>query len=318
MKNLILIPLISFTCLTVFASEIDSFTLRSQTLADASNVVNQKANELLNVAISRANRGIPCNEIQFYNELRKEFNNHSKGTLAKYIIATDEFQKHTISRSQSIYKHHTIRDGFLLARKSADKSGTGMGTTMNYNGHYIGSDKFEHMFGQGYFYFNDYYNNEEPLEIVLQKGISRERLQLGGNSLATGVFSYSDLVANFNGMRFWNAILQKNDDILGENLGPYVVCENNLWVQKTQIDFRNYIDAAFDEGMHCSALATQGGFQGVSKSLSDSRQACPLDPSQVEALKAKYDVSMGKGKKIRQFIMNPTNTTHQYKSGWFR
>lgn len=318
MKNLILIPIITLSLVTTKASEIDSFTIRSQMLPDASMVVNQKANELLNVAIARANRGMPCNEIQFLNELRKEFNNHSKGTLAKYIIATDEFEKHIISRSKSIYKYHAVSDGYLLARRSADESGTGMGTTMFFNGHYIGSDKFEHMFGQGYFYYNDYYNNEEPLEMVLIKGISRERLQLGGNLFATGVYSYSDLVANFNGMRFWNAILQKHEDILGKNLGPYVACENNLWVQKNQIDFRDYVDAAFDEGMHCSALATQGGFQGVVKSLSELNLSCPLDPRQVESIKTKYDVSTGSGKKIRQFILNPTNTTHPYKSGWYK
>ena len=161
MKNLLFAPLITFSVLAANASEIDSFTLRSQTLPDASAIVNQKSNELLNAAIARANQGIPCNEIQFINELRKEFNNHSKGTLAKFIIATNEIPKYTISRSQSIYKYHKVSDGYLLAKKSADESGTGMGTVMNFNGHYIGSDKFEHMFGQGYFYYNDYYNNEE-------------------------------------------------------------------------------------------------------------------------------------------------------------
>lgn len=318
MKRLLLIPIILFLFLAAKASEIDSFTLRTQILPDASAIVNQKANELLNVAIQRANRGIPCNEIQFYLKLREEFNNHSKGTLAKYIIATSDFQKHIIARSQSIYKYHTASDGYLLARRSADESGTGMGTTMFFNGHYIGSDKFEHMFGQGFFYFNDFYNNDEPLEMVLIKGISRERLQLGGNRFATGVFSYSDLVANFNGMRFWNAILQKNEDVLGQNPGPYVACENKVWVQKKQIDFRHYVDAAFDEGMHCAAFATQGGYQGVMKSLSELNLSCPVDPRQVEALKSKYDVPIEGGKKLKQFILNPTNTTHQYKSGWYK
>lgn len=33
-------------------------------------------------------------------------------------------------------------------------------------------------------------------------------------------------------------------------MGPYVACENKVWVQKKQIDFGDYVDAAYDEGMH--------------------------------------------------------------------
>ena len=68
----------------------------------------------------------------------------------------------------------------------------------------------------------------------------------------TGVMSYGDLAANFNGMRFWNHILNKNEDILGRPLGPYVLCENNKWVQGKSIDWKNYIDESFDESINCS------------------------------------------------------------------
>ena len=46
----------------------------------------------------------------------------------------------------------------------------------------------------------------------------------------TGVMSYGDLAANFNGMRFWNHILGKRKDILNQDLGPYVKCKDRKWV----------------------------------------------------------------------------------------
>ena len=87
------------------------------------------------------------------------------------------------------------------------------------------------MFGMGFTYFTKHYQKGKDIKDVLSYGIALEKTILGGNVFATGVFSYGDLSANFNGMRFWNHVLQKNDDILGSehNLGPYVTCSADKW-----------------------------------------------------------------------------------------
>ena len=105
----------------------------------------------------------------------------------------------------------------------------------------IGSDKIEHFFGRGYVYFNKFYNKKKSIEKIHGYGYYLERYQLGATM--TGVYSYADLVANFNGMRFWNHILQAESDILGEDLGPYVRCYEGKWEQIKDVnwlDYRNY------------------------------------------------------------------------------
>lgn len=63
---------------------------------------------------------------------------------------------------------------------------------------------------------------KENLRRNFYNGAKIELIVLGGNRFQTGVFSYGDLSAEFNGMRFWNHMLQLRDDILGseQNLAP--------------------------------------------------------------------------------------------------
>lgn len=310
-----------------YGSEIDSFTRRYEPLEDSSAVINNKANEMLSEAVSRANEGAEsCDDKKLWEEIRKDYNIIiNNGKLINYIVQSPEVPKHALERKDSIYRDHTIFDGYLLARPAADMDGIGMGTTMNFNGHYIGSDKFEHIMGQGYHYYNRYYNKGYSLKRVLLIGNANERLHLGGNRIATGLYTFADLVANFQGMRFYNHILQRNEDLIGENLGPYVTCENNKWIHSKKIDFRNYIDAGFDEGYNCPAVVTSHALKGINKALDELRAkypennyTCPLDPKKLEEVKKKYAVKVPGwlDRTVTDYVFNPWNTLRKYKIGW--
>ncbi len=309
------------------ASEIDSYTLRYEPLEDARSIINQRANDYLRDAIVRVNQKSVCKKDDLYTEIRKDFNIIlRKGNFINEIVSSTDIPKHQISRSDSIFKYHKITDGYLLARPAADMDGIGIGTTMNFDGHYIGSDKFEHMFGQGYHYFKRFYYKGFTLKRVLYVGMANERLHLGGNPIATGVFTPADLVANFQGMRFWNDLLVEGPDLLNENLGPYISCVDDQWKLVKEVDFRNYIDAGFDEAYNCAMVVTKNGYQGVKRALSElsakdpqNQYVCPLDVNEIKNVRRKYEVTIGGyfGGTIADYLFNPWYDLVQYKWFWW-
>jgi hypothetical protein len=298
---------------TILAAEADHYTMRNIPLEDISTQVNQRANKYLALGVAKANKLGRCNnslesEQQLYPVLREYFGNHSKGQLVKDILYTNEFTKRKIVLNQSIYKDWSIWNGFLLGRKSAANSPLALSPMIQMDEQLIGVDKLEHMFGMGFSYFKRHFLKGISLKRVLKRGIALEKTILGGNMLATGVFSYGDLSANFNGMRFWNHILQKRDDILGlnEGYGPYVKCVKGSWkvVRENPIDLTKYIDASMDESINCNKFATKSGtrkYTKVVKNLSTDEQEfrCPMNQNRLQSILEKYSQPIMTDYKLR-------------------
>lgn len=304
MKTLILLSTLSLAT-TSIAAEADNFSARNLKLTDASADVNNLANKYLKKALNDLNASGPCNEEALYSELRKYFANHSKGEMVKDILYKNTVPINNLPLKESVYENWTKGNGFLLGRKKAASSPLALSPLIKIGDEVVGVDKFEHMFGMGFTYFTKHYGKSKKIDSVLKYGAALEKTILGGNIIATGVFSYADLAANFNGMRFWNHILQKNDDILGSenNLGPYVSCVENKWIanEGNPIDFRNYIDASMDESVNCSKFATKSGVNKIKSSIAKRgfSALCPVEPHKLEEMKIKYN-NLG----INHFIIN--------------
>lgn len=293
-------PILSLSLLTLslnlFAAEADNFTARSLSLVDAGDQVNVLANQYLKKAVTDLNASGGCNEEALYSELRKYFANHSKGEFVKDILYKNAVAINNLPIKQSVYENWEKSDGFLLGRKKAATSPLALSPLIKIGDESVGVDKFEHMFGMGFTYFTKHYLKGKDIKDVLSYGIALEKTILGGNIFATGVFSYGDLSANFNGMRFWNHVLQKNDDILGSehNLGPYVTCSADKWQinEENPIDFKNYIDASMDESINCSKFAA-GKAVGKFKASIKKRgfSGCPVDPAKLQEMRQKYKAS---------------------------
>ena len=300
MKKTIITTLLVLTQIS-FAAEADNFTARQLTLVDASSQVNALAAKYLKKAVNNLGPA-GCNEEALYTELRKYFANHSKGELTKDILYKDAAPIYSLPIKKSVYESWKVPDGFLLGRKSAATSPLALSPLIQIGDQAIGVDKLEHMFGMGYDYFEKHHGKKRNIKLVLNYGGAMEKTILGGNVFATGVFSYGDLSANFNGMRFWNHMLQKDDDILGadQNIGPYIVCQDKKWAVNTKnpIDFRNYIDASMDESINCSKFAGTkaiGKFKAsiASRGFIDTngKAACPVEPEKLDQMKVKYKKS---------------------------
>lgn len=298
-----------------FSAEADNFTARTLTIFDISEELNIRANNYLKLAVEKVNKEgscdqSPANEQKLYTELAHYFSNHSKGQLIKDILYTDDFKKNSLPLKKSVYGEWSPMNGYLLGRKKAVLSPLALSPLIKIGDQIIGVDKIEHMFGMGLTYFSQFSFKEKSISKILKKGILKEKTFLGGNFLATGVFSYADLSANFNGMRFWNHVLLKQDDILGSehNLGPYISCVDKKWKveEKNPLDFRNYIDSSMDESINCSKFATRNGEKKFRRALIrlnfvsvEGQPTCPVEPEKLKDLEGKYS-PLG----IAHFIIN--------------
>lgn len=302
MKKLILASLLFSPSL--YSAEADNFTARKLVVEDVREEVNALANTYLEKAIKSLSHSSNCDQNALYTELRKYFANHSKGELVKEILYKETIAKYSLPLKESVYGEWSVPNGFLLGRKKAALSPLALSPLIRIGEHNIGVDKLEHMFGMGFSYFTKHHLNNKSIDSVLSRGVLAEKTILGGNIIATGVFSYADLSANFNGMRFWNHILLKNNDILGAdfNRGPFVKCEENKWIVNTEksIDFADYVDASFDESLNCSKFASKKGAKKFNKAIKDlGFSGCPVDASRIPEMKKKYEAH-----KINKFIIN--------------
>jgi hypothetical protein len=285
------ITLLTLSLHSVFASETDGFTNRNEPLEDSSAIINLKANNYVSKALKDLNDSSSiCNEAALYHELRNYFANHMSGQLVIEILNNNMIPKRPVTIENSVYKNWKPWDGIGLGLRFVSRSGITLAPILHIGDELIGADKFEHFFGQGFSYFTENYLNHGGMTNAIKMGIFKEKIFLGGNKLGNGVFSYGDLSANFNGMRFWNHILQNNDDVLGadHNLGPYIVCENNKWIKTKEIDFRDYIDSAMDESINCSKFPTHKTAEKFTREIQKLGMSCPLDPKKLEELSVKY------------------------------
>ena len=322
MKKILAAALLLVSWTPVRAAEADHFTLPEGQIADITAQVNTLANEGLARAIEDLNAAGGCSdtresEEQFYERLTDVFSNHKKGQLVQVIIRGD-VPRTVIPLKESVYSEWSIWNGFLLGRKGAAKSPLALFPLVKIGDTTVGVDKLEHMFGMGLRYFKKHYLEERPLVPVLKGGIFKEKTFLGGNMLATGVFSYADLSANFNGMRFWNHMLQKRDDVLGaqHNAGPYAACRDGKWAKNAErpIDFRTYVDVTMQESMNCSKFATAAGARKFTQALATLQErdgsrifACPENPGLMDAAAKKYEVEIAgdsRGTKVDHWIIN--------------
>lgn len=297
------------------AGEADHYTYRFDPLADMGHTLNKRANEYLKTSVDAANERGSCNETELYSQMRKYFANHSSGKLVKFALHDNLVERRQINLKKSIYGEWKVLNGYLMGKPSAAESPLALTPMIRIGDEVVGTDKLEHMFGMGFKYFKWHYLKGKGLKKVLKRGVVFEKTTLGGNILATGVFAYADLSANFNGMRFWNHVLQKRDDVMGDNAGPYVHCVDNKFVvnQENPIDFYHYVDKSMDESINCSKFATKSGVRKVRCSLErlseeyDVDFKCPMSINDLQEMYKKYDVTIKgdrKKRSISHFILN--------------
>ncbi len=229
------------------AREVDSFKLRPPQSQDSGTSLNEIFNRELDEAIAEANKqGVP-DEKKLYRAILRKLGGR---IISKFEnLAAEELDIIPIESDQSIYRDvKTLAAPVLLFYRR-------LGGLCRIDDCVVGTDKFGHFLAQGYTYYKIAHLKGRGLEKALEYGANSESSYFGLH--ATGIFSYADLVANFQGYRFWNFLLLRHPDPLGDDKhGPFIELSHEKWRKVKHFDWSYFVDPAWDEAINKNEYRT--------------------------------------------------------------
>ena len=193
--------LTTLVALAPHAYETDPYANRHLDVADSLEVLNAKVNDALDEIAASWDKGE--DEWAFVMAMyRKVGGVHWVDKLERWAIEAPEVAKIPVTREESL-----VADFPLLAGRAA--AIFGFGPTINVGGVYFGTDKIGHFFSQGRKFFGRYRSMGDEAKAA-RRSVLTEKGLFG--RLTTGVFSNADLVANYEGYRFYRGLF--HDDVV--------------------------------------------------------------------------------------------------------
>ena len=147
------------------------------------------------------------------------------------------------------------------------------GSVFSYKGLRISSDKIDHFFQFGYPYFVEFcYKKKSISQILKEQG---RKLEGGIYGLGiSGIYSYADLVANFEGMRFYSHLLENFvscPDPLASTFGPkkpLLFCDSTgKWQFRRPFSWKYYVHEGWNEIFNPNALESKKALELVKKGI---------------------------------------------------
>jgi hypothetical protein len=300
-----------------FSGEIDHFSRQGDKHFDATPAVNRIINEYLDILATKTqtcDRETIINNARFLmdtnfpaikNELARVFKlefDQANKVVAEAVnsgLAESDPVKHkqrllaleAISRTQN-FKSDSYQ-GFSGPRYDACCS-----YVMEVGGVEMGIDKVDHFLSAGFFLFQESEPKTElpkanaeyywPHEVVKKAGGEAAALKYNTFSensswglAGTGVKSYGDLAANYQGYLFYKELVD------GPN--PYLKCENSRWKKTRNFQIQDYADESWDESINCSSYFSEKGRDRVLKNIEKAKKIqCPRSPEICKRLKEKH------------------------------
>ena len=220
----------------VLAHETDQFSNRADPIADSTQVLNRKVNRAIARVVEKRRTG--DDRTAFVNALYGKLGGRFLvDRLEKWAIESPEVEKLKTGRYNSVYSGHPI--WAVRVTKLF-----GVGQTMRVNNQLIGTDKLGHFVSQGRKYYRRflYYDSEEK---AAKQSAFAEWAVFG--QMSNGNFSNADLVANYEGHRFFRSLFE--DDIVPGK--PAILrWEGNGWSIQRQFDWADHVNEYWDEALN--------------------------------------------------------------------
>ena len=284
-----------FCCLTLFflmgadlsfAAETDQYYSWGRPLADSTQILNARVNLEIAEAIGAFNREMKkkneparcemvaqtiMNRFTFIGVHKIEYWAQTSDAIDRIPADSSELDRY---RQENLYRYNHPPWWQI--------SFISLGHTVRVDGVRLGTDKLGHFFMQGWRYYQAWLaarragaSDAEAVQKAIDVGIEQELGTLGLAS--SGVFSFADLEANFQGFRFFRSLCH------GES--PRLRHDGQGWVFEGAFDWRDYVDPLWDESYNNSAF-TPERWEGVERALLETCHKLLLDD--VQALRRSY------------------------------
>ena len=183
-----------------------------------------------------------------------------------------------------------------------------MSRNIQINGVVIGTDKLSHFISTGLRYFNTYkkalkkgLSEEKAFKKAIHFGIFTEKYILG--KMGSGVFSYGDLGANFNG-------LLMNIRFCGDNDDAYLKYVDGKWELNSYFDVGDYVNPNWSEVYNRSFFA-KGKYKAVKKNY--KKIYCDGKNLILESRMSYYDSILGEESFSAKYLRKLKGTKTLYK-----
>ena len=233
------------------AGEVDPFLAWKVSLKDASIIINQYFNRKITKTLNELPDNCSCETAA--GEILKNFGVVLNSQLEKWIKSNNKIEKFPNKKyennellKKSIYwkdSNPTVEKSQLIGLKMM------LDEIININGVYIGVDKITHFTGSGFIYYKRYlyslkkgFSNKIAMEKAIDLGIIGEKNILG--RYASGVFSFADLEANFQGLLFGIELCNSAQ--------PLLIKKNKQWVLIEPFNIKKYVNPYWNESYNPS------------------------------------------------------------------
>lgn len=218
------------------AYETDQFSHRLDPIKDSTAVLDKKVNQTLRDIVKKW-RG-PRDNWKFVNAVFFRIGGYNwVDHLEKWAMRSPQIDRLKTSRHHSIYSH----EPFWVTRVVKV---FGVCPTIKLNGQLIGTDKLGHFLSQGRKFYHRYLQTHSEAKAAQQSAYT-ERAIFG--MAATGVYSNADLVANYEGYRFYRSLFE--DNIVGHKKA-ILAWRDNHWVIQRKFTFADHVNAYWDEALN--------------------------------------------------------------------
>lgn len=218
------------------AYETDQFSNRLNPIEDATEALDERVNQ--SIADAVADWSGPRGEKKVVDAIYYDIGGkHWVDKIERWVMKSDNIERLQPTRYESIYRGHPIWATRVAAM-------FGVGPTIKVNGVLIGSDKLGHFLSQGRKFWRRYLKSSDEAQAANHSAYT-ERALFG--QMTTGVYSNADLVANYEGFRFYLSLFE---DGVVPGKPAILSWQDDRWVVQRAFTFADHVNEYWDEALN--------------------------------------------------------------------